>query len=704
MIYTKNYSYKTLSACILIVLILFAHYVGLPSRLDAAESTYSKWQLPEGAKMRLGKGRIKDIVYAPDNTKFAVATSIGIWIYSADKGEALTLLTGHEVDVTTVAFTQDAKHLISVDANGECRKWDLVSGELLAILTQANVIFDLADISSDATTLVKYNQNSKFHLWNLNEPKTEPSVFDDTERDPRILKISPNGRTIAIAKTPYSSHSEIAPKNFRLQVWDTKTQSLLINLQDDDPYIHGIEFTTDGENIVTSDTNGDIQFWNVETGTNTFTFKANNKGTTALDYAPKGKILASGDFKKNILHLWSLSSNEQKFTITQTLKGHQSYVKDCVFSPDEKTILTASQNGIIIAWDVSTGKQRYIITGHVGRIRELTHTESGNNITSANSNAYSWFHPVTHLRNWDIKSGRQTSTAPVELIKIETLSSNCKTIIYTKEDKNIHLWDTETKKNRLTITENEEYKLSKYYMFSSNEELLAIVSTAGPIYVWNITDESKSSQPWKKLIGNSKSAMSISFSPDGKLLASDDGLYTIDLWDVSKEEKLSTFTITEKHGDKTSTYYRNNSKGLAISPDGKKLACGRENVIYLWDTATGDEISVLIPERLSNSNMTLQFSPDSNILLSACNGTIINYDPDQIIKPDGAYITKSSSVYGGGTFQLWDTNSGELLTTITGHTDVIDAFSFSADGKTLATGSWDGTILLWDWEKITSFH
>ena len=39
---------------------------------------YTRWQLPEGAKIRLGKGVINDITFSRDGTQFAVATSIGI--------------------------------------------------------------------------------------------------------------------------------------------------------------------------------------------------------------------------------------------------------------------------------------------------------------------------------------------------------------------------------------------------------------------------------------------------------------------------------------------------------------------------------------------------------------------------------------------------------------------------------------------------
>lgn len=49
-----------------------------------------EWHFTEGAKMRLGKGSVNDIQFSPDGTQFAVATSIGIWIYDAKTGAEIT--------------------------------------------------------------------------------------------------------------------------------------------------------------------------------------------------------------------------------------------------------------------------------------------------------------------------------------------------------------------------------------------------------------------------------------------------------------------------------------------------------------------------------------------------------------------------------------------------------------------------------------
>ena len=37
-----------------------------------------QWSLPDGAKVRLGKGKVNEVQYSPDGTRLAVASSIGV--------------------------------------------------------------------------------------------------------------------------------------------------------------------------------------------------------------------------------------------------------------------------------------------------------------------------------------------------------------------------------------------------------------------------------------------------------------------------------------------------------------------------------------------------------------------------------------------------------------------------------------------------
>ena len=79
---------------------------------------FTTWKLPESAKSRLGKGIINDIAYSPNGKLFAVASSIGVWLYNAETGEALTLLTGQKAWVRGIAFAPDGQTLAKLWQSG----------------------------------------------------------------------------------------------------------------------------------------------------------------------------------------------------------------------------------------------------------------------------------------------------------------------------------------------------------------------------------------------------------------------------------------------------------------------------------------------------------------------------------------------------------------------------------------------------------
>ena len=63
------------------------------------------------------------------------------------------------------------------------------------------------------------------------------------------------------------------------------------------------------------------------------------------------------------------------------------------------------------------------------------------------------------------------------------------------------------------------------------------------------------------------------------------------------------------------------------------------------------------------------------------------FSPDSTTLAAGSY---------DGTVHLWDVGAGTLKDTFTEHTDNVRTLAFSPDGNTLATGSEDGTVRLWD--------
>ena len=95
---------------------------------------YTKWKLPEGAKARLGKGRINEIKYSSDSRRLAVASSIGIWLYDTRTGKELDIFIGDMDWINSVSFSRDSRFLVSGSGNGTVRLWEAATGKHIKTL------------------------------------------------------------------------------------------------------------------------------------------------------------------------------------------------------------------------------------------------------------------------------------------------------------------------------------------------------------------------------------------------------------------------------------------------------------------------------------------------------------------------------------------------------------------------------------------
>ncbi|KJU81512.1 repeat-containing protein [Candidatus Magnetobacterium bavaricum] len=161
------------------------------------------------------------------------------------------------------------------------------------------------------------------------------------------------------------------------------------------------------------------------------------------------------------------------------------------------------------------------------------------------------------------------------------------------------------------------------------------------------------------LSGHMKGVRSVAFSPNGKQLVSGALDCLIKLWDLETGSLINTLSVHT--GDVYS---------VVFSPDGKKLASGSEDkTINLWDVKTGNLLKTLSEH--TKAVMSVAFSPDGKQLAS---GSL------------------------DSTIKLWNVETGSLFKTLSGHTECVYSIAFSPDGKQLASGAWDYTIKLWEVE------
>lgn len=181
---------------------------------------------------------------------------------------------------------------------------------------------------------------------------------------------------------------------------------------------------------------------------------------------------------------------------------------------------------------------------------------------------------------------------------------------------------------------------------------LAVVAMFAGVAVASGQDETQKPMP--------PVVRSVSFSPDGKLLA-------VALEDAEKTGKAMIFDVATRrarfvHHEDTGI------RAVAFSPDGRTLAIGQvAPLAKLVEVATGDVIKTF--EGHENQVRSVAFSPDGSRLITASH--------DRTVK-------------------IWDIAKGQCQTTLTGHMDIVTSAAMAPDGSIVVSCSHDGTTRVWN--------
>ncbi|HRF97902.1 MAG TPA: hypothetical protein PLZ51_21995 [Aggregatilineales bacterium] len=133
----------------------------------------------------LGEGYIRDVIFSPDEQFMAIATSVGIWLYSADDLETPIRLFGdYAIDVTYAMFNADGTRLYGGIQGGSVYIWDVASGTKLNELRwqygnkEYNAVSYL-QLSPDEKHL--YVMAYDLVIWNLDDDYVERIITSSYE-------------------------------------------------------------------------------------------------------------------------------------------------------------------------------------------------------------------------------------------------------------------------------------------------------------------------------------------------------------------------------------------------------------------------------------------------------------------------------------------------------------------------------------------
>ena len=694
--------------------------------------------LPEGAKMRIGRGRAVDFAFSPDGTRLAVACSIiGVWIHDADTGRELSLLTGHTDAVTSVAFSPDGTTLASGSYDRTVRLWDAQTFEHLATLTGHTGDTKALAFSPNGTTLASgagrsstieefkrgneieapAEADSTVRLWSVADKKQKLALIGHTGWI-TALAFSPDGTTLASASTDGTArlsdaatgepratlnghaHSVISvvfsPDSKRLaswgrdatvRLWDTRTGEQIASIENSS--YGAIAFSPDGSTLVSSqgERNSTIRLWDTHTGKQKTTLDAQLGNVFSVVFSPDGsKIVTTEDWQNTTIRWWDL--NSQQFHAARQDETPQVAGRALLpsarlaFSPDGETFVSQSYDDIRLS-DAQTRKLRAKIEyprlrAHRSGYPFVMFSADGETLACGDGTDKIWVFDA------DTGKYRATFNGHPTPVSAAALSPDGTTLASGK-GQTLQLWDTHTGKPRATL--NGHTAAVQAVAFSPDSTMLVSGSTDKTAILWDV----RSGEALKLLVGHTNAVDNVVFARDGGTFASV-SKKEIRVWDAFNGKQR--FTL-EGHPWSTAS--------LAFSPDGKILATGGEWEIQLWDARTGQHKNTL-SGHLDN-NLSLTFSPDGKVLVSNGetvqlwdtstsknlstlpyeNGSVLTFSPDSKILAGNF----------GGTIELWDVHLRQRKARLDGHSSSVTSIAFSSKDGTFASASYDGTIVLW---------
>ena len=152
----------------------------------------SRLGLPEGAKLRIGRGDIKSLAYSPDSSRLLAAGSLGVWIYDARFGKEIALLQGHTDKVVSTAYSPDGKRIVSGSADKTARVWDAETGKTIKTLTGHTDRVASAAYSPDGKRIVTASWDDAIRIWDAETGKTIKTL-NGHEGDVHSASFSPDG-------------------------------------------------------------------------------------------------------------------------------------------------------------------------------------------------------------------------------------------------------------------------------------------------------------------------------------------------------------------------------------------------------------------------------------------------------------------------------------------------------------------------------
>jgi WD40 repeat protein/serine/threonine protein kinase len=476
-----------------------------------------------------------------------------------------------------------------------------------------------------------------------------------------------------------------------IRLWDAATGRELLTLKGHTCDM-GLAFSPDGKCLAASNwVDQGVRVWDVTTGQQIAFVKAPTESkkiyagaVCSLAFSACGAHLATAT-REGTVHIWELTTGRR----VRSLKGDAFEIWGLAFSPDGTRLASGGWDHTVKIWDVDPGRTGdvnpllFTLRGHVTWLTGLAFSPDGTRLASASADGM--------IKIWETLTGEEFSsfTAHAGLARV-AFSPDGTRLLSSSHDATVKIWDATTNLQARILA---RYTVQSWGgVLSPDGKRFAFANFDTPDNKVTVLDAT-TGQIALTFKGHTRNVCDVVFSPDGTRIAEGSGGKTVAIRNAATGQEILTLSGHIGVPDR-----------LAFSPDGTRLAAaGVDMGARVWDLTTGQTVLIL-------DGSTVTYSSDSKRIATGDDQLVKVWDAESgqqlfnlqdhtdrvqgiAFSPDGKWLASASF---DQTVKLWDLTTGTLIRTLKGHSFFVHSVAFTPDGKRLASASRDGTVRIWD--------
>ena len=499
---------------------------------------------------------------------------------------------------------------------------------------------------------------SNIVIWDL--VTRSPSDRLPINAVPAVVDLSADGSLLACGEADMTAQA----RDFSAVVFDTTTRTVVARFPHPGAWwLAQVAISPDRRVLATLDTEKDegfVRLWSLETKECLYSIRVppgSSMFSGRLRFSPDGRLLAIGQMDGR-LRLIDRATGKVRRDIPPPATS--TSVKALAFAPDGSLVVAgyAQPETNIHLWNVETGEQIGELLGHKGSVGSLCFLPDGQTLASGGSDET--------IRLWSLaerKESRRWSGHVKEVMALVALPDG-KSLVSGGHDGFLYLWNTEHQKAgfaKASLTER-----VRGFAFTPDSRQVVTINSNGQVEAWAAATLRHLAD--LKPLGAGNLCLSLASRAGHLLLAAGTDAGWVKIWDVTSLAEPQLVASFRAHNSRVAA--------LEFEPQGRILmsseylpsgwANSDARNFKAWDTSTWRER----PEFAVGSHLVAHW-PESDWMVVRC-GPV------------------------GLDFALRDLRTGKERRIVTGHRHYLVALAFSPDERLLASGSFDGTVRLWE--------